>query len=121
MHQPRPAIARLLSFQAAPEERIMGVDEIARRAAERLGPELNPNLPAIVETQLQGGKPPEKYEPITIAIGIALASLVVSASKAAWDVHRDLKKNQATAPTPDVMARRLRLEIEIDERVSTEQ
>lgn len=93
-------------------------DDIARSAAQRLSAELDRNLPAMVEAQLQGGKPPERLEPLTIAI--ALAGLVVSASKAAWDVYRDLKKTQKTALAPDLVARRLRLELNVDGNISAE-
>lgn len=93
-------------------------DDIARCAAQRLSAQLDRNLPAMVEAQLQGGKPPERLEPL--AIGIALAGLVVSASKAAWDVYRDLKKNQKSAPAPDLVARRLRLELTVDGNISAE-
>ena len=95
------------------------VDDIARSAAQRLSAELDRNLPAMVEAQLQEGRPPERYEPLVI--GIAFATLVVSASQLAWDVYRDLKKDKKAAPAPDLMARRLRLELKIDETISAEQ
>ena len=95
------------------------VDDIARSAAQRLSAELDRNLPAMVEAELQGGKPPERFEPLATAI--ALAALVISASQLAWNVYRDLKKDRKAAPTPDMMARRLRLEIKLDSSVSEEQ
>ena len=95
------------------------VDDIARRTAQRLSADLDRNLPAMVEAQLQGGKPPERFEPL--ALGIAFAALVVSASKAAWDVYRDLKKDKKAAPAPDLVARQLRLELKLDGKVSAEQ
>lgn len=95
------------------------VDDIARRAAERLGPELDRNLPAIVEAELQGGRPPERFEPLGTVI--ALATLIVTAAQLAWTMYRDVKKDKKAAPAPDLMARRLRLELKIDENVSAEQ
>jgi hypothetical protein len=87
----------------------MSTDDLARRAALRLGGELDRNLPATVEAQIQaGGAVPQRYEPGTT---IALAALVLSAVKFAWDIYRDLKKDSKTAPAPDVVARRLRLEL----------
>jgi hypothetical protein len=94
-------------------------DNIARRAAQRLGEELHVNMPAAVEAQLHTGKPPERYEPVTLAI--ALASLVVSASKAVWDVYHDVKKDRKEAPAREVAARRLRLELTLDENLSIAQ
>jgi hypothetical protein len=96
------------------------VDDIARSAAQRLSAELNRNLPAMVEAELQGGKPSERFEP-SLATAIALAALVVSASQLAWNVYRDLKKDQKAVPAPDLMARRLRLELKVDGNVSAEQ
>lgn len=95
------------------------VDDIARRAAERLGPELDRNLPALLEAQLQGGKPPERFEPLATAI--AFAALIVSASQLAWNVYRDLKADRKVAPAPDLVARQLRLELKVDGRVPEEQ
>ena len=94
-------------------------DDIARSAAQRLSGELDRNLPAMVEARLQGGKPPERFEPLATAI--ALAALVVSASQLAWNVYRDVKKDKKAAPATDLMARRLRLELKIDDTISAEQ
>ena len=50
-------------------------DELARQAAQRLAPEVDRNLPALVEAQIQaGGQPPERYDPGT---AIALAALLL--------------------------------------------
>lgn len=90
-------------------------EDVARRAAQRLSPELDKNLPALVEVQLQGGEPAERFEPLTTAI--ALAALLVSAAKLAWDVYQDLKA-QNPAPAPEQLARRLRLELTVEANVS---
>lgn len=57
---------------------------------------------------------PLQFEPLTAAI--ALAALLVSAAKLAWDVYQDLKA-QNTAPAPEQLARRLRLELTIEANV----
>jgi hypothetical protein len=94
-------------------------DDIARSAAQRLSAELDRNLPAMVEAELRGGKPPERFEPLALAI--AFAALVVSASQLAWNVYRDLKKERKAAPDRDLVARQLRLEIKLDGKVTEEQ
>lgn len=90
-------------------------EDVARRAAQRLSAELDKTLPALVEVQLQGGKPTERFEPLTTAI--ALAALVVSAAQLAWDVYQDLKAQNAT-PAPEQLASRLRLELTVEANVS---
>lgn len=95
----------------------MSSDDLARCAALRLAAETDRNLPALLEAQLQGGgTAPQRYEPAT---AIALAALVLSAAKFAWDIYRDIKKDAKAAPVPDVIARRLRLELDA-EHVGTE-
>jgi hypothetical protein len=94
-------------------------DESARRAAQRLSADLDQNLPAAVEAQLQaGGNVPERYEPATL---IALAALVLNVAKFAWDIYRDRKKDTGRAPSADALARTIRLELTADEGVSIEQ
>jgi hypothetical protein len=58
-------------------------EDVARRAAQRLSGELDRTLPALVEVQLQlqGGRPAQRFEPLTTAI--ALAALLVSAAQLA--------------------------------------
>ncbi len=53
------------------------------------------------------------------ATTIALAGLLVSLASLAWTIYRDLKKD-AAAPSPDVLARRLRLDADLPEAVTTE-
>ena len=94
-------------------------DEIARRAAQRLSGDLDHNLPATVEAQLQaGGRAPERYEPATV---IALAALVLNVAKFAWDVYRDRKKDAAVAPSAEAIARTIRIDLKADEGISVEQ
>ena len=92
-------------------------DEIARRAAQRLSGELDARLPAAVEARLQAGEAPQRFDPL--ALSIALAALLVSAAKAAWDIYRDVKDD--AKPAPAVVERRLRIELHLDPNISTEQ
>jgi hypothetical protein len=93
----------------------MSSDDLARRAAMRLGSELDRNLPAVVEARLQGGS--EAPKRLDAAITIALAALILNAAKFAWDIYRDLKKSSKAAPAPDVIARRMRLELNVAEEI----
>ena len=97
----------------------MPFEDLARRAAQRLGNELDRNLPAAVEAQVQrGGKVPERYEPATT---IALAALILSAAKFAWDIYGDIKKDSKATPAREVIARRMRLELNVGEELNSEQ
>src|SRR6266508_4314415 len=55
----------------------------------------------------------DRYEPIAIS----LAALIVSVAGLAWTIYTDLKK-QTRRPDPEVMERRIRVEIEHPEKVS---
>ena len=93
----------------------MSYDDLARNVALRLQDELDRNLPAAVEAQIQaGGAAPQRYD---VATTIALAALILSAAKFAWDIYRDLKKDSKTAPAPEVIARRMRLELNVAEGI----
>src|SRR5215831_671883 len=97
------------------QEDQMSSDDLARHVALRLGSELDRNLPAVVEARLQGGsEAPKRYE---AAATIALATFILSAAKFAWDIYRDLKKDSKAAPPPDVIARRMRLELNVAEEI----
>lgn len=93
------------------------VNRIALSAAQRLARDGDP--PALVpevERQLQLGQvghAAERFEPVTIA----LAALVVSIASLAWTVYTDLRK-ETPRPDPEVLKRRLRVELELPERVS---
>ena len=93
--------------------------DLARRIAQRLADETDPNLPALTERTLaeaaeaSAGSP--TYDPGTT---IALAALLVSAAQFAWSAYRDLKKDRqearkdpAAASHRDLLLRRLRLEM----------
>ena len=90
-------------------------DDIARRAAARLGSELDPKLPAAVEARLHAGNAPQRFDPLSVSI--ALAALLVSASKAAWDIYRDVKDGAKTPPAPAVVERRLRIDLQLDPNI----
>jgi hypothetical protein len=96
------------------------IDRIARSAAQRLAREAD--LPALVpevERQLQAGpgtRSPDRYDPITIAI--SLAALLVSAAELAWNVYTDLKE-QTPRPEPEVIKRKIRVELELPEQVTS--
>ncbi len=93
------------------------VDRIARNAAARLAQDADlPLLVPEVERQLQVGDDhaaADRYEPIAIS----LAALIVSVAGLAWTIYTDLKK-QTRRPDPEVMERRIRVEIEHPEKVS---
>lgn len=93
------------------------VDRIARNAAARLAQDADlPLLVPEVERQLQvgdGHAAADRYEPIAIS----LAALIVSVAGLAWTIYTDLKK-QTRRPDPEVMERRIRVEIEHPEKVS---
>jgi hypothetical protein len=94
-------------------------EALARRAAERLAPQLGADLPANVEAVLQGAAgAPQRYEPATL---IALAALVLNIVKFAWDLHKDLRAAAAPPPSQDVVARRIRLEVPLPNGTTTAQ
>jgi hypothetical protein len=88
------------------------VDRIARSVAARLAQDADlPLLVPEVERQLtigDTGQTAERYEPITIS----LAALLVSVAGLAWNIYTDLKK-QNPHPDPEVIKRRIRVEIEL--------
>ena len=93
----------------------MSSDDLARRAALRLGNELDRDLPTAVEAHIQAGDAvPKRFDAGTT---IALAALIISAAQLAWDIHRDLKKDSKPAPAPEIIARRMRLELNVAEEI----
>src|SRR5262245_61519107 len=91
---------------------MLSVDDIARSAAQRLAG-IHSDLPAQVEVQLRGGRR-ERYDPAT---AIAFAGLLISATQFAWQIYRDLKKD-TESPSPEVVARKVRLMIEVPTAIS---
>jgi hypothetical protein len=94
----------------------MSSDDLARRAALRLGDELDRNLPAAVEAHIHGREIPRRFDAGTT---IALAALILSAAKFAWDIYRDLKKDAKAAPAPEAIARRMRLQLNVADEIDT--
>jgi hypothetical protein len=66
-----------------------------------------------------GSAVPKRFD--SIALLVALAALIVSAAKAAWDVYWDLKSEGKKAPAREVVERRLRIELQPEANVSIEQ
>ena len=94
-------------------------EALARRAAERLAAQLGTDLPANVEAALQGAAgAPQRYEAATL---IALAALVLNVVKFAWDLRKDMRAAAAPPPSPEVIARRIRLEVALPNGVSAVQ
>jgi hypothetical protein len=95
------------------------VDRIARSAAQRLADDDDlPWLVPEVERHLQvgnAGQAAERYEPVSIAV----AALIVSVAQLAWTIYTDLRR-QTPHPDPEVLKRRIRVEIEPPDQVSAE-
>jgi hypothetical protein len=93
-------------------------DDVARTAAQQLI-DLDSNLPAFVEAQLQGatGGAPSKYE---LATAIALATLVVQIAQFGWQIYHDLKSGNQE-PARDVVRRRIRIKVETPTHVTEQQ
>jgi predicted alpha/beta-hydrolase family hydrolase len=98
--------------------------ELARAAARRLAPELDPGLEMRVERVLATGggaaSPPTRFE----AVSIAIAALVVSVAQFAWQIYRDLKEDREKArdaAAREAIARRIRLEVELPAGVTPAQ
>ena len=71
------------------------VDEIARAAAERLGPDFGPLTVAEVEAALyarHGPRVAEKYDPVSVGI------LIVAIVTLAWTVYSDHRQEKPDAP-----------------------
>jgi hypothetical protein len=82
-------------------------ETIARQAAARLSVELGPGLAAQVEARLHPGAPPRRFiEPVTAT----LAGVLVSLCTLGWTIYKDLAK-EAAKPAPEVLVRRLRIEL----------
>jgi hypothetical protein len=92
--------------------------EVSRSAAQELI-DLDPNLPALVEAQLQGtaGGAPSRYE---LATEIALAALVVQIAQFGWQIYHDLKSGNQE-PARDVVRRRIRIKVEAPTHVTEQQ
>jgi hypothetical protein len=65
---------------------------VARRAAARLAPTLDPRLPDHVAQALAEDQPVQRVYDLT-----PLAALLVSAASLGWTIYRDLKRDHAAA------------------------
>jgi hypothetical protein len=93
------------------------VGRAARAAARALaadhGLQLETDVEAALHAEQSGESPPEQYlDPIS------LAALIVSAATLAWTIYVDLKK-QTPKPAREVLARRVRLELSPNAKIST--
>jgi hypothetical protein len=92
--------------------------DLARRIAQRLAEETDPNLPALTQRVLaEGPETSTKPQSYDAGTAIALAALLLTVAQFAWSVYRDLKKDQqeaeekpAVASPRELLYRRLRLE-----------
>jgi hypothetical protein len=76
-------------------KQISPADDIARRLAERLTPEIGPRLPVHVERAIafaDAGIEPSPTRSLDPAVVVALASFLVSLAQTAWSFYRDLAK-----------------------------
>jgi hypothetical protein len=92
------------------------VQRAARAAARRLTAEYGAQIEADVEHALHTGNagesvPDQYFDPIS------LGALIVGAATLAWTVYRDLRK-QSRTPAPDVLSRRVRLELVVGQQLS---
>jgi hypothetical protein len=103
--------------------------DLARRVAERLAAETDPNLPALTERLLADG-PEASAKPQTYDAGtaIALAALLLGVAQFAWAIYRDLRKDRQEAQEKprttshrELLHRRMRLEFHDRPGVSTAQ
>jgi|SRR5271165_372672 len=94
-------------------------EDIARRAAARLSGEFGAALPANLEAAIHGTTGAgQTFEAATV---IALATLLLNIAKFAWDIRKDTRKPAAASPPPDVIARRIRLEVALPAEVTAAQ
>jgi hypothetical protein len=84
------------------------VTTAARAAAERLAAEYPPSLATEVEVALQARgtaqRPGQYLDPIS------LGSLIVAIATLAWTIYSDQRK-ETSEPSPDVVARHVRVEL----------
>jgi hypothetical protein len=98
----------------------MSAEDAIRHAAQRLGQEFGSSLPMEVERQLHiEEEVSPRFEPASLLV--ALAALLVSAGKAAWDIRKDLKSAQKDPPAPAVLERQLRVKLQIDGPLTPDQ
>jgi hypothetical protein len=104
----------------------MSSSDVARAAAQHLT-DLAPTMPELVEARLQTGSnlAPGRFDP-TLTLAIALTGLLVNTAGLAWKIYWDLKSEKAASapaasPTPEVIARRIRIAVEVPPGVTDQQ
>jgi hypothetical protein len=96
------------------------IDTIARRAAARLGPSLDPSLPAHVERAIANENRLDRQRSFDAGVSLALAAFLLNAVQLGWKIYRDLKddrekkqksqeKEAAETPPRELLVRRMRL------------
>jgi hypothetical protein len=99
------------------------VADLARRAAARLSDRFGERLPAQVEAGLHDGTAGRQY---VNAVDVSLAALVISIAQFLWNVCKDSHKTKPPQPpqpppNPEVLIRRVRLEVDLPADVTTAQ
>lgn len=109
------------------------IDTIARRAAARLGPSLDPSLPAYLERALAEEGRSERHRSFDAGVSLALAAFLLNAVQFGWKIYRDLKddrdkkqkaqeeKDGAERVTRELLLRRMRLALGEPSGLSTAQ
>jgi hypothetical protein len=98
------------------------VADLARRAAARLSGQFGERLPAQVEARLHGGTVGRQY---VNSADVSLAQLVINIAQFLWNVCKDSFKTSPSPPppplpNPDVLIRRVRLEVDLPADVKAE-
>ena len=70
------------------------IDTIARRAAARLGPSLDPNLPASLERAIANEGRTDRQRSFDAGVSLALAAFLLNAVQFGWKIYRDLKDDR---------------------------
>ncbi|MFJ7325322.1 hypothetical protein ACIQVN_03595 [Streptomyces cyaneofuscatus] len=88
------------------------IEQGARAAAQRLTAPAYANLAHEVEVALHNRGADRR--PVQYTDPMALAGLIVSIATLAWTVYNDIRSRNsaAPAPAPDIVARRVRLELD---------
>jgi hypothetical protein len=108
------------------------IDTIARRAAARLGPSLDPNLPASLERAIANEGRTDRQRSFDAGVSLALAAFLLNSVQFGWKIYRDLKDDRekkqkaqekaGAEPRPrELLLRRMRLALGEPHGLSTAQ
>ncbi len=92
---------------------------IARHAAVKLAETTHAQLPQLTEGVLAQGESSGPAQTYDAATAIGLAALLVSMASLAWTIYQD-RTQAASPPRRDLIARQLRVEIEVPHGISVE-